>query len=225
MAQLGSVPPPGPLSYQGQVVVPFVMKTFNPETTFNTFSVPTIWINTATSTAYILVSKELGVAVWAEMGGAPGNLNTITTPDMTVVVPTAGNIDFLNGMGISITGSGDSITFTATGGGVSWSEVTGTSQSMAANNGYIASNGATVTLTLPTTAAQGSVIEVVGKGAGGWTIAQNSGQRIYYGIATTTLGAGGSLSSTNQRDCVKLLCVTADTEFEVLSSIGNITYV
>lgn len=112
---MGSVPPPGPLAYNGAVVVPFIMRTFNPEPTFNTFSVPTIWINTATSNAYILVSKALGVAVWVRIGGQPGEIDTITTPDMVVVVPTAGNINFLNGTGMNITGSGSNITFNVSG--------------------------------------------------------------------------------------------------------------
>jgi len=112
---MGSVPPPGPLNYTGEVVVPFINRTFNPQTTFNTFSVPTIWINTMTSNAYILVSKALGVADWVHIGGTPGELDTITTPDSTVVVPTAGNINFLNGTGMNITGSGSDITFNITG--------------------------------------------------------------------------------------------------------------
>jgi len=111
----GSIPPPGPLAYEGQVVVPFIHRTFSPQSTFNQFPVPTIWINTSISQAWILVSKALGVAVWAPIGGAPGEIDTITTPDMTVVVPTAGNINFLNGTGMNITGSGSSITFSLTG--------------------------------------------------------------------------------------------------------------
>lgn len=225
MPQNGSIPPPGPLSYEGQVVVPFIMKPFGPQSTFNTFPVPTIWVNTASSNAYILVSKALGNAVWALMGGSPGSLNTITTPDFVIVTPVASNINFLNGPGISITGSGDDITFTATGGGIAWSVVSGTSQAMAVDNGYITNNNALVTLTLPTTAAVGATFEVTGKGNGGWKIVQNNGQQIFFGTVMTSLGVAGSLASTQIRDSVKLVCVTADTEFQVLSSIGDITYV
>lgn len=221
----GSIPPPNPLSYEGQVVVPFISRTFAPETTFNKFPVPTIWINTLSDTAYILVSKSLGVAVWATVGGSPGALNTITTPDSVVVTPSSGNINFLNGIGMAITGSGANITFTSTGGGLSWTDVTGTAQDLAANNGYTANNGALVTLTLPATCAYGSVISVVGKGAGGWAIAQRAGQQIFFGSASTTIGVTGALSSTNRRDVVTLLCVAADTDFEVLNSIGNIIHV
>lgn len=220
----GSIPPPNPLSYEGQVVVPFISRTFAPETTFNKFPVPTIWINTASDNAYILVSKALGVANWLSLGGASGTLDTITTPDSVVVTPVAGNINFLNGMGIAITGSADNITFTSTGGGIAWNVVSGTTQALVPNNGYIVDNGALVTLTLPVTCSQGSVISIVGKGAGGWTLAQNSGQEIFFGTVSTTIGVTGALSSTNRRDVVTLLCITTDTEFQVIDSIGNITY-
>jgi hypothetical protein len=107
----GSVPPPGPLSYTGEVVVPFIRRTFDPTTSFNTFAVPTIWINTSTSNAFILVSKSQGVAIWAPIGGLPGAISTITTPDSVVVIPTNGNITFSQSGPINITGSGSNIAF------------------------------------------------------------------------------------------------------------------
>jgi len=110
-SSIGSVPPPNPLSYAGSVFVQFIMRRFPPQDTFNTFQVGTIWLDTLASNAYILVSKELGVADWILIGGEPGELATITTPDSTVIVPDAGNINFLNGTGMNITGSADNITF------------------------------------------------------------------------------------------------------------------
>ena len=107
----------------------------------------------------------------------------------------------------------------------SWTNVTGTSQTMAANNGYTANNAGLVTLTLPTTAAYGTIIRVQGVGAGGWKIAQNAGQSIKFGATTTTTGITGNLQSTNQYDGIGLLCVVADTTWVALGSIGNITYV
>jgi hypothetical protein len=82
---------------------------------------------------------------------------------------------------------------------------------MAADNGYTANNAGLVTLTLPVTAAYGSVISVNGKGAGGWRIAQNASQSIRLGNVTTTVGVGGSLSSTNLGDSIDLVCITANT--------------
>lgn len=129
------------------------------------------------------------------------------------------------GTGVTISNGAGSITINAAGGALTWTDVTGTTQAMAVNNGYTANNAGTVTLTLPATAAYGTVMAVVGKGAGGWTIAQNSGQTIHFGISNTTSGASGSLSSTKQYDCVFILCTVANTDFTVYDSIGNLTVV
>ncbi len=92
-----------------------------------------------------------------------------------------------------------------------WTEVTGTSASMAVNNRYCANNAALVTLTLPSTAAIGDVIRVRGKGAGGWKIAQNASQYIRLDEATvTTTGVGGYITAVDDHECVDLVCVTAD---------------
>lgn len=106
-----------------------------------------------------------------------------------------------------------------------WNEVTGTSQAGAVNNGYITNNAGLVTVTLPDTAAVGDIVRIAGKGAGGWLIAQNAGDTIHFGSSDTTTGVGGSLASTDPSDCVELLCTTANTDFTVLSSIGNITVI
>lgn len=128
------------------------------------------------------------------------------------------------GTGISIANAAGSITINGIGGGITWNDVTGTSASMVINNGYLADNAGLVTLTLPATAAQFSVIVVAGWGAGGWKIAQNSGQSIQFGsAAATTSGVTGFLASTNRYDCVYLLCTVANNNFLVLNSVGNIT--
>jgi hypothetical protein len=109
--------------------------------------------------------------------------------------------------------------------GLTWTEVTGTSQSAAVNSGYICNNASLVTVTIPTTAAVGDIVRVVGKGAGGWLIAQNASEVIHFGNVDTTTGVGGSLASTHRRDAIELVCVVANTEWNVVSVQGNITYV
>lgn len=126
------------------------------------------------------------------------------------------------GTGITITNAAGSITISSTALGLVWNNITTTSASMSIENGYLANNAALVTLTLPTTAAQFTVIQVVGNGAGGWKIAQNAGQTINFDATPTTTGTGGSLSSTNLFDCVELLCTVANTTWSVLGSMGNI---
>ncbi len=126
------------------------------------------------------------------------------------------------GAGITIVNGAGSITISSTG-GFTWNEVTGISQSASVNNGYITNNAALVTVTLPATAAIGDSVQLAGKGAGGWKIAQNAGQTIHFIDTDTTTGVGGSLDSTKQYDAVELVCITANTDWAVIDSVGNIT--
>lgn len=121
-----------------------------------------------------------------------------------------------SGSTITIDGSGISATFT-------WNEVVGTSQAASVDNGYVTNNAGLVTVTLPDTAAFGSIVRVAGKGAGGWRIAQNAGETIHFLSQSTTTGVGGRLDSTTQYDSVELLCITANTVWVVLQATGNIT--
>jgi len=113
----------------------------------------------------------------------------------------------------------------SSGGGITWSEVTGTSQTASVDNGYVANNAGLVTVTLPDTAALGSVVEVVGKGAGKFKIAQNAGETVHFGGSSTTTGTGGSLTADIQYGTIKLVCITANTDWVVASSVGNFTVV
>ena len=169
-----------------------------------------------TNSSSIVVSSA-GVVSYAAMTN--GQLiigNTGGTP--TAATLTAGS-------GIAIANSTGSITISTTDVAASWTVVTGTSASMVVNAGYISNNAGLVTLTLPATAAVGSIIQVQGLGAGGWQIAQNASQLIHIGSAVTTTGTGGYLASTNAFDSITLLCVVANTTFTVLGGPqGNITY-
>jgi len=109
------------------------------------------------------------------------------------------------------------------GGGLTWSDVTGTTQAATVNYGYVANNASLVTVTLPSTASVGDILRVVGLGDGGWRIAQNASEYIYFGNATTTTGTGGYLEFTHSKDSVELVCVVANTGWSVMSSVGNIT--
>jgi len=162
------------------------------------------------------------------LGSGTGTLTATAQPTngqlligSTGVDPTLSTLTA--GTGITITDGSGSITIDSTGGGHDWQEIVGTSATMVINTGYIANNAALVTLTLPATAIQGSIIHVVGKGAGLWKIALNAGQTIYYGSSTTTTGVGGSLTATKRRDGIEMVCITADTEWQQMNSVGNIT--
>lgn len=107
---------------------------------------------------------------------------------------------------------GDGAWATPLAGANNWVDQTTASVTMATNTGYTSDAGASlITFTLPATSAIGDWVEINGKGSGGWIIAQASGQQIHVGNASSTSGAGGSVASTNQYDCVRLRCVTANT--------------
>lgn len=130
------------------------------------------------------------------------------------------------GTGVTITNGAGSITVNAAGGGLSWSVVTGTTQAMAVNSGYIANNAGQVTATLPAVSAVGDIVAITGiNNATGWKIAQNAGNQIFFGASSTTAGAGGSLTSIATRDVVTLVCTSTNANWQVISSIGNITVV
>lgn len=106
-------------------------------------------------------------------------------------------------------------------------DVTGTSQAMTINTTYIADNAGLVTFTLPATAVQGSIITIVGNGAGGWTIAQNANQAIKMNANTTTTGVTGSLASTNRYNSLTMVATVggASTIWVIDSSSGTFTFV
>lgn len=135
--------------------------------------------------------------------------------------PVAANITA--GTGIGVTNGAGSITLSVTGGGVTWSSITA-NQALAVNNGYFVTSGA-LSLSLPATSAVGDQIYVALRGGTSWTITQGAGQSIIIGSNTTSTGAGGSLASTAAGDCVRIVCHTANTGWQTISSMGNITFV
>lgn len=96
--------------------------------------------------------------------------------------------------------------------------ISGTTQTLAVNNGYVTNNTSLVICTLPTTAAVGDEIPVFGLGAGGWKVAQNTSQLIYMDGSVTTTGTSGYISSLNALDSIVLQCIVANTTFKVKAS-------
>lgn len=143
---------------------------------------------------------------------------------VTMASNQLGTATITAGSGISITPTANTITISTTN-GIAWVEVTGITQSMAVDTGYIANNVALVTLTLPTVAVVGDRVRIAGKGTGLFRIAQNAGQVIHYGNQDSTVGVGGSVTAILRYDCIELLCTTATTDWTVLSSVGNLTVV
>ncbi len=126
------------------------------------------------------------------------------------------------GAGIAITNGAGSITITSTTGGFAWVRVAGVAQNIAVQTGYIPTNAAMTTFTLPATAAIGDGFQIAGEGTGLWRIATQAGQTIYCGVVTTTTGVGGYLTATHRRDCVEVVCTNTDTEWTVVDFLGNL---
>lgn len=166
----------------------------------------------ATANSASLVTSSTGIPAWS---ATMTNGQVITGVTGSTPVPKT----LVAGTNMTITLNANDITFDASGGGgMTWTDVTGTSQSMSVNNGYVSNNAGLVTLTLPVSAAFGSTISVVGLGAGGWKIAQNASQLIHLGNSVTTTGTGGSLASSDRYDSITLFCAVADTTFVVLNA-------
>ena len=164
------------------------------------------------------------------VGGASNAITSIALTNGQLAIGSTGAdpsaATLTAGTGVTITNGAGSITVNAAGGGLTWTVVTGTTQAAAVNNGYIANNAGLVTVTLPATSAVGDTVAVTGiNNATGWKVAQNAGNQIFFGTASSTSGTGGSLASTNTRDVVYLVCMVANGAWNVVGSIGNITVV
>lgn len=132
------------------------------------------------------------------------------TGTTAITFPTSGTLATVGSNGVSITSvTTTSFTMTAT----------------AAVNIFVVNNASLVTVTLPATFSIGQQFIIIGAGAGGWKVAQNAGQSISYqsGATTTatTVGTGGSLSSTLFNDCATFSGTVANTTLTLSSAYAN----
>jgi hypothetical protein len=155
--------------------------------------------------------------------GSNPAIPTLFTENTGTAVPAANNLNILGAGLISTTGSGSTVTIAFTGATpVTWSVIT-TNQAAANNNGYICNKGSTLVLTLPTTSVVGTLIEATNLFAGaGIQFTYTTGQSIQFGnvVSTTTTG---NIICTAKGDTVKMVCVVANTTWQVISSMGNWT--
>jgi len=108
---------------------------------------------------------------------------------------------------------------------VVWNNVTTSSVTMVAYNGYICDNGASqITFTIPATAVIGDTFSISGNTAnssGGWIVQCSAGQTIATG--RTTSAATGNMTSALASDAVSFICQVANTTFATVSIIGSPT--
>lgn len=98
--------------------------------------------------------------------------NAVNAVDLTNNQTVSGNKTFL---GI-LSGNGSGLT--GVPGTLKWNVATGGNIQMQSNNGYVLTNTAAATVTLPASPAVGDVVRVIAKGTGGFTVAMNQGQSI-----------------------------------------------
>jgi len=165
-----------------------------------------------TMTTALTINSSQAVILANPLLPASGGLGTATAPTAgQIPIGTSGNIytpsAINSGTGIVVANGSGSITISATGGGVAWVSISGTTQAAAVNTGYIVANAGATTISLPATCAIGDTIKVNGLGAGGWIITPAGGQT----IKVLTASAGTSVASAEQYDCIELGCITANT--------------
>jgi hypothetical protein len=173
----------------------------------------------STATALAILSSTASAGLVTNSSGIPVFTSSMTNGQLIIgstgATPTTSTLTA--GSNISIVNAAGSITISATGlAGFSWTVVSGTSQAMAVNNGYVTNNAGLVTLTLPASSIVGDEIDIIGKGAGGWKVQCGGGQTIVVGSSTTT--SGGSVASTNAKDSFYMICTAANTEWTVASA-------
>lgn len=184
-----------------------------------TFSSAPVMSGASITSGTIPIASVVGTAMDLTTSQTAGGTKTFSTGISTAAFrlstsPSSGYV-------LTSDGSGNGTWAVAGGSGLfTWSTVTGTSQAMLANNGYIANNASQITFTLPSTASVGDAFRISGLGAGGYKIAQNASQLIRFGSSVTTTGTGGSLTTTNQYDSIQIICIVTNTTFTVVDSVS-----
>lgn len=180
----------------------------------------------ASATDTISVLTGTSALFTTDASGAPVPL-TIGVGQMLLGVtggtPVAGTITA--GTGISVSATSGAILLGVVNAGVAVATITGSSQTLAINTSYTANGASLITFALPAVSPVGSVIEIVGAGAGMWAISQAAGQSVYNGATSTTVGVSGSITATTQYSSLIMKCVVADTTWSVVGRSGTFTIV
>ena len=204
-------------------------KEYLSQTGTGTASAAPVWAQVAFSDLSGTASAAQLPSGWNPVTPANGGTGVASpTAHYVAVAEGSSNFAFVSpttntGYVLTSNGTGSDPSFQALpGGGLTYSEIT-TSATATMGSQYVCNSASLVTVTLPATAAAGSMLQIVGKGAGGWKIAQASGQTIHWGGAATTTGATGYVSSLHQYDAIEIVCTTANTDFVVIAAPDALT--
>jgi hypothetical protein len=139
------------------------------------------------------------------------------TEDTGVAVPAANNLNIVGGPGITTSGSGSTVTISATGSGFNWQDQGVSLNPAVANNGYFVT--AAITITLPASPTVGTSVSFIVDTASALTIQANTGQTIRVGNIVSA--SAGTAVSTLRGDALELIYRATNTSWEALSSIGT----
>lgn len=187
------------------------------------FNIGHFWLDQTNENLYVLIKLSTTVgtlqATWVSVTTS-GSIFSITGNTGGPIFPVSNNINLVGSGNLTVSGLGDTLTISSSNDFV-WND-NATTTIMDANNGYIVQSGDQV-FTLPATCAVGDTIHVVVGASGTWEIEQGAGQSIINNAVTTTVGAGGGYKSNEIGQSMELLCVVADTTWQVISQIGSPT--
>lgn len=103
-----------------------------------------------------------------------------------------------------------------------WHPVT-TNTVMVGDNGYFVETNST--LTLPAASGVGDIIEITNFGASGFTVAQTGSSQQISGLgASTTPGSSGSVVATYNGSSVRMVCLVANTSWQILSGTADLQF-
>ena len=210
------------------------------------YPIQKIWVNTEVGKAFVLIgfdtSQGYVQANWLDITVAGNDLSTLTGDDNQPVNAVNSNIDVISAPtgGIQFANGGDGVLqatvrtdnktiyvntnneLTVNNSGTYWQTIT-TNQNLQDGYGYIVISPAGVlNLTLPATSSVGDTVEVLLRGGTGFVIRQLANQQIFYNGNNSTLGVGGSITSTAQGNYIKLLCVVNNTQWAITNATGSI---
>jgi len=145
--------------------------------------------------------------------------------DVGDAVPAGGILNIIGGIGITTSGSGNTVTINATGMGFSWNTVTPLAPpnpiQIVAENGYICGGVGTTTFVLPLAPSIGDTFKIFSYSSK-FRINQNANQIMQIGAAATTLGVTGYLISNSVGDAVSIVYMGNNT-FQDESIQGTLT--
>ena len=193
------------------------------------FKISDLWIqrNPAGTPSYgyfVLVDRPNQTGIWIDLGGTQqGDIQSISGDEGTSVIPDAsGNINIVGGLGITTSGSGDTLTIDASLSNLIWTVDTTTPINVNISEGHIANGAGQIVYNLPTLAEVGEGFAFFDLGGNGFQIQAQAGQTVRLGNQVTS--SGGTVTGNVIGDVIWAVCAVADTSFLGYSSQGNLIF-